>query len=664
MNWTRRIFLLIFICLSTLSLNAQPVRKSIAREKIDAKRSVNDINKDDAIYRSREFIRLDSTYYVGWMYEGVYKYNHAADFLGYKNAIAPLQKALNCLGRDYAKPLRTRSSNLMVYYPIYQFQVDYSMIAGLLMECYSNIDQPEKAFQVVMQTKKWRFQRNYYFAPYANLAWIVHRNRFYTSAKYPFLENSIAANEALANRYLDSGLVNIKKNAVLNATIFQPGYLDLEKQTIYHYKAILYSYDLQIDSAMHYYRMMMDRPLFSYNNYATFLAICGDFHDAMFNYNIARTRNIGDKRLQEWAYYSAILNIYQNKPEQAVKEMKDMITAVGSTPGFGWYNIALARSESYNGNLTESERHATIAGQFKEVNIGTTLGESQYNFSVNMVSLMNDIRRIQQVKFEHGNWWYNAFTWPTLSRLESKKYVQQYLLVNQLALNPERDKVIYPLFSSENVVGWDETWFLIRDFSTSFFYKKFENEFKNDKRRLVKKYYLLFMARLQMEQGKYTDATTKLQQALSYPDIDPLYDKLFLARTYEALSLCTRKNDQPAKAREYALKFYEQYPQIVPFSDVEMNFRLITGGQKDEDFLDKIEDFRINWAGKNEAYTPTVKLIFNHSGHKKSVNYSVIAPDGSSLIAAKTYYYNNPGQAARQVAYLLFKINLSTDNGH
>jgi len=277
---------------------------------------------------------------------------------------------------------------------------------------------------------------------------------------------------------------------------------------------------------------------------------------------------------------------------------------------------------------------------------------------------MNDIRLIQQVKFEHGNWWYNAFIWPTLSRLESEKYVQQYLLVNQLALNPERDKVIYPLFSSENVVGWDEIWFLIRDFSTSFFYKKFENEFKNDKRRLVKKYYLLFMARLQMEQGKYADAAAKLQQALSYPDIDPLYDKLFLARTYEALSLCARKNDQPAKAREYVLKFYEQYPQIVPFSDVEMNFHLITSGRKDDDFLDKIEDFRINWAGKNETYTPTVKLIFNHSGNKKSVNYSVIAPDGSSLIAAKTYYYTNPGQAARQVAYLLFKINLSTDNGH
>ncbi|HET8573663.1 MAG TPA: hypothetical protein VFL76_07315 [Edaphocola sp.] len=661
MKWPLRIFLFILMCFNPSFVDAQPVRKSVAREKIDAKRSVNDINSADAVYRAREFIRLDSTYYVGWMYEGVYKYNHAADFLGYKNAIAPLQKALSYLGRDYAKQLRTRSSNLMIYYPIYQFQVDYSMIAGLLMECYSNINQPEKAFQVVLQTKKWRFQRNYYFAPYAYLAWIVHRNRFYTSANYPFLKNSIAANEALANRYLDSGLVDIKKNAVLNTTIFQPGYLDLEKQTIYHYKAILYSYDLQIDSAMHYYRMMMDGPLFSYNNYATFLAICGDFHDAMFNYNIARTRDMGDKRLQEWAYYSAILSIYQNQPDKAVKEMKDMIAAVGSTPGFGWYNIALARSESYNGDLAESERHAIIAGHFKEVNIGTTLGESQYNFSVNMVNLMNDIRRIQQIKFENDDWWYNIFIWPALSKLEGKKYMQQYLLVNQLALNPERDQVIYSLFSSENVVGWDEIWFLIRDFSTSFFYKKFESEFKNDKRRLIKKYYLLFMARLQMEQGKYTAAAARLQQALAYPDIDPLYDKLFLARCYEALSLCAKQNDQPAKAMEYTFKFYEQYPQIVPFSDVEMNFRLSVGGQKDESFLDKIKDFRINWTEKSEASIPTVKLVFSHSGNKRSVNYSLTAPDGRNLIPAKTYYYNDAKYAARQVAYLLFKIDLSTE---
>ncbi len=86
-------------------------------------------------------------------------------------------------------------------------------------------------------------------------------------------------------------------------------------QSVYHYKAILYSYALNIDSAAKYYDRMKDYSIFSHNNYATFLSICGDFRQAAFQYNIARTQDVGDKRLQEWAYYSSLLDIYKGKPE-------------------------------------------------------------------------------------------------------------------------------------------------------------------------------------------------------------------------------------------------------------------------------------------------------------------------------------------------------------
>src|SRR6188472_2895634 len=64
------------------------------RYEVDAKRSGTNMNSDDALPRSREFIRIDSSYYVGWLFEGVYKYNHAADYVGYKNAAVPLERAL------------------------------------------------------------------------------------------------------------------------------------------------------------------------------------------------------------------------------------------------------------------------------------------------------------------------------------------------------------------------------------------------------------------------------------------------------------------------------------------------------------------------------------------------------------------------------------------
>ena len=51
------------------------VQKCTVRYEIDAKRMGVDPSSEDALPRSREFKRIDSTYYVGWIFEGVYKYN-------------------------------------------------------------------------------------------------------------------------------------------------------------------------------------------------------------------------------------------------------------------------------------------------------------------------------------------------------------------------------------------------------------------------------------------------------------------------------------------------------------------------------------------------------------------------------------------------------------
>ena len=76
---------LILLCASLLFstvAQAQSLaqRKAAQRYEIDAKRMGVDVNGDDALPRSREFKRIDSTYYVGWFFEGAYKFNHAAPF--------------------------------------------------------------------------------------------------------------------------------------------------------------------------------------------------------------------------------------------------------------------------------------------------------------------------------------------------------------------------------------------------------------------------------------------------------------------------------------------------------------------------------------------------------------------------------------------------------
>ncbi|PSK92638.1 hypothetical protein B0I18_103215 [Taibaiella chishuiensis] len=630
-------------------------RNAQKRYEIDAKRTGTDPESDDALPRSREFIRTDSSYYVGWLYEGMYKVNHAADYLGYKNAIIPLRRALAQIERDYARMLRTRTSDLMTYFPAYRFQLDYSLVAYNLMECYNNVEQPQDAYNVIRRSQRWNFQREFYMQSYNYLAWTVHRNRFYTKAKYPFLKNSIPENEQLANAFLDSAFKKIRTDKRLNSALFQPGYEESEMQSVYHYKAMLYSYALNIDSAARYYDRMRNYSIFSHNNYATFLSICGDFRQAAFHYNIARTQDQGDKRLQEWAYYSSLLDIYKGKPETGIQNMKDMIKASGSTPGFGWYNIALARCCMYNGDVAESERYIKKAEQFKEVHIGTTLGQSHYDFSINMIKLMNNISRIQQVKFENRNWLYSPVALSGLAQQSSAKYLLQYLIVNQFAMNPERDLVIYRLFSTESTVSWDEIWYLMRDFSTQFFYQKFAQELKDDQRPLIKKYFRLYMARLQMKKNNYTDAEKLLREILSDVRIDAEYEKLLIARSYEAMAECAQARKNKAAYNESLYGFYVTYPQLLPFSELRPNMRLSVIGTPDAVIVDRLKSCNINWVSDRSIPAPEVTLKFSRNGSKKTITYFVTDKSGKEIVSREDYTYTEkPEQAAVTLAYRLF----------
>jgi hypothetical protein len=652
------LFTLFIIALSCISVHAQMVpvnhpRNPQKRYEIDAKRTGTDINSNDALPRSREFLRIDSTYYVGWMYEGMYKVNHAADFLGYKNAIIPLKKAIYQIERDYSRLLRTRSSDLMTYYPAYRFQMDYSVLAYNLMDCYNNTDLPEEAMNVIRKTLKWNFQNEGYMQSYDYLAWTVHRNRFYTGAKYGFLKNDINSNEKLANTYLDSALRKIRIDNELVKAFF-PGYDAAAKLSVYHYKAILYSYALNIDSSNRYYNLLKNTPIFSHNNYATFQAIQGKFRTAEKEYEMASLQDAADKRLQEWAYYGSIIDLYKANPERAIINMKDMIKAVGSTPGFGWYNIALARACSYSGDEKESEKYINKAEAFKEVHIGTTLGQSHYDFSINLVKLLNNVERIQQIKFENKGWWYSPTSLSKVAKENSEKYLLQYLIVNQFANNPERDLVIYRLFSTESTVTWDEIWYLMRDFSTKFFVSKFQQELKDDQRPLVKKYFKLFIAKLQMQKGDYTTAQKTLYDILNTEKTDLEYEKLFVARVYEALATCAKEKKNDTEYNESVNSFYSNFPQLVPFSDVKPNLRMSVLGTPDSKVIARLKDCNINWVTAGNA--PEVTLKFSTNAGKKTITYYVMDNNGREVVKRNNYVYTNPDEAGIALAYKIFKI--------
>jgi len=633
-----------------------PPEKMAQRYEVDAKRMGVDMNSEDVLPRSREFKRVDSTYYVGWMFEGIYKYNHAADYLGFKNAIVPLERAMSLTEHDYRKALATRTDDAMKFLPVYKIQIDYTQCALLLMNCYSNTDQPDKVMSLMRRALRWNFQRDWYLDAYNYMAWTVHRNRFYTSEKYPFLKNSIAQNEQLANSYLDSGLVRIDKNRAINAHFFPPGYEKTDKMAVYHYKTILYSYALNIDSSEYYYNLMRNSGIFPHNNYATFRSICGDFRTAESEYKKAILQDAGDKRLKEWAYYSSILDIYKALPKTGIGQMSDMIKAAGSTPGFGWYNIALARCLLYDGQIQESQKYVEKAAGFKELHIGTTLGQSHYDFSVQLLKLVNKQSEWYMKKFEHRNWWYNPWVLADMGQLLSEKYLQQFLIINQFAQNPERDKVIYKLFSTESTVSWDEIWFLIKDFSSNFFLDRFQGEVQADNRKFVHKYFEYFVARLNMKEGKYDEARRLLDAILKDPAFDVQYEELFLARVFQAKAECAEHDKDHSELNEMIYSIYKIYPQLLPFTGLEPNLSLHVSGNIDGDVLDRLKACNINWVENSSVSAPGAYIIFGSTNGRKNIQYYVLDKSGNYIVQRQSFGYKKAEDAGIELAYRLFNI--------
>ena len=659
--------LVLYLCLSCLTLsfftivNAQS--REVLRYEIDAKRGGMSYTSRDALPRGREFKRLDSSYYVGWMFEGTYKFEHAADFIGFRMAADQLEKASVLLEKDFKTQLRSRTSDAFTYIKTMSIHRDWDYVAYCLMQCYSNMEMPDKVWKLLLRCKNNDLQDEFYLDTYSYLAWTVHRNRFYTSDKYAFLRNSIDENEKYANKLLDSCILKIKRDAQLNKTIFSADYEREKMPGVWHYKSILFSYQLNIESGAHYYEKLRGTAYFPENNFATFCAIQGKFAEAEANYNIAKEQDAGDKRMKEPFYYASVINSYKNNNKAGIEELKDLIKANGSTPGFGWYNLALARNLLYDGQIAIASRYALKGAQFKEIHIGTTLGQNHYDFTTSLLNLILKVKEIEQIKFLNKDWWYSPTLLSKIAKLTIEKYSLQFLIINQFATNPERDQVIYKLFSTESTVSFDEVWYLIEGFSTNFFLEKFEKEVTKDKRFNVKRYYRLFVAKLLMKKERYQEAKTQLQSVVNELLIDKDYEKLLLARAYEALVQCNKELE--IEDVSSVKKLVENYPQLVPYAGFAVTARLHSNekSEVEKQIIASLKKAHIDWTEDLSASAVDINIMFLKKGNTNVIQFSsnwnaeVISPiteisytDAKSISELLPLYLFNIGDDDRQKA--------------
>ena len=347
---------------------------------------------------------------------------------------------------------------------------------------------------------------------------------------------------------------------------------------------------------------------------------------------------------------------YKSLPKIGAALARDMIRAAGTTPGYGWYNIALARCLLYDGQISEAERYADKAAEFKELHIGTTLGQSQYDFSIQLIKLINKEQSWEMDRFEHKNWWYNPKILLDMSGKLSEKYLQQFLIINQFAQNPERERVIYKLFSTESTVSWDEIWYLIHDFSAQYFIDRFRREAETDNRPYIRKYFELFATRLKMQQGKYKEAKPVLDKLLMDANTDAEYEKLFTARIYQAEAQCAKELDKTADQNDWLYRLYVLYPQLVPYCGMTMNMTLHVSGDVDKDVEARLRACNINWVTNSSIPAPEAYVIFSRNGSKKDITYYVMDKAGNYIVKKQSFAWQKADETGTALAYRLFNI--------
>jgi hypothetical protein len=112
-----------------LILNSH-AQNAAARYEIDAKRMGVSPTEKDALPRGKEFVRLDSTYYVGWMFQGMYLHDRSADVSGLQKALPILRKSFYLIEKDYGGLLAT------IYNDPYTYTVNNFALCRLFEHCW------------------------------------------------------------------------------------------------------------------------------------------------------------------------------------------------------------------------------------------------------------------------------------------------------------------------------------------------------------------------------------------------------------------------------------------------------------------------------------------------------------------------------------------------
>lgn len=607
---------------------------------------------------SQKMIQLDSTYYVGHFFEANYRYERASDKRGFEAAIKSLEKAVELLEKDFPRKLR-RTTEIRAYIDSYQFQRKYAFLIYFLAKSYEYVDKPGQAIKVVRRLQKRDFVFNFGISPYSHISWIYLRNRMYSPEKYDFLKPTIEENLEMASKFADSIKTSDKHNQWFLNT-YWPDFANDALLSYYHYKNIIYSHQIKIDSAEYFSEQLRRYDRLSHNNYGNLQFIQAKFIEAEESYETARKNDdYIQKDIKEFDYMQSAIKIFQNDLPSAKSIVENSIKNLGNAPGFGWNNIALSRAYYYSGDLKKSKEFRDKAANFKEIHVGSTWGEVAYNRNTLLFKYLFHKKSISDITFRDKSYWYKPKKLYEISKHHFKQENAHLLLTSELSADPERFIGYYNLFASENNIFFDEIWELIKYFNSDYFIKIFKDKLQEDEREGVHKYFNYFIAKFHLEDGNYDQAIKEFESILEDDYLDDTNEKLLIARIHEGLSKAYAETDNTISANDNLMAFYMNFPQLLPFSDLKMKLNLKvlnnTLTSQQEAIVEELKDCNIEWV-ENDANWPTLYINFAKNEKNHVVDYQVkVANDIKFEGHLNLKDVTHPGQL---IAFRAFEIEL------
>jgi hypothetical protein len=283
------------------------------------------------------------------------------------------------------------------------------------------------------------------------------------------------------------------------------------------------------------------------------------------------------------------------------------------------------------------------------------LGNSQYNFSYALLDLINLERQIAAIKFEDKTYWLSPKKLLDIADLKLKISTARLALFNQLSANPERDELYYRLFASESTVSFDEIYSLVKDYGRSFFIKKFEQEAQLKGRDNIRKYFSLLKGKLYIEKGRKGKAEDILVELEKTQHNEAGYENLFLARLYEAIAICGKDYDNNL------YKFYMAFPQLVPYSDLKMEFYLDmkdNGNKTAKQVMDELKSCNIKWTSNKNKEVPRIIIRFSEESDNNMLTYKVESAWGKTIVSPQDISYSagTINGVGKKIAYGIFKV--------